>query len=100
MYCSEHIAGVEESIRAGIFSICEPDTMKPTSLKALFVIQIVSKPMDPEEVHALGFYAPQASHVDMEYPEYFGIPVRMQLRTLVFVFMSQSHNVWVGANVD
>jgi hypothetical protein len=74
--------------------------MKPTSLKAPFVIQIASEPMDPEKVHALGFHALQVSHIDMEYPKYFGIPVQMQLCTLVFVFMSQSHNVWVGANID
>ena len=57
MYCSEYVTGVEESIRCEIFTICEPDIMKPVSRKAPFVIQIASELMDPEEVHALSFHA-------------------------------------------
>ena len=100
MYCSEYVTKVEESIRCEIFAICEPDTMKPVSCKAPFVIQITSELMDPEEVHALGFHASRASHIYMEYSEHFSIPVRMQLCTIVFIFVSQSHDVWVVANID
>ena len=100
MYCSEYVTGVEESIRCEIFAICEPNTMKPASCKAPFVIQIASEPMDPEEVHAISFHVSRASHVYMEYPEHFSIPVQMRLCTFIFVFVPQSYDVWVVADID
>ena len=88
MYTPEDIARVEEFVWSGIFTICESNTMKATGLKAALMIQIASKPMDPEELHAVWLNMPQASYIDMEDPEDLGIPVWVQCYTIFFVFVS------------
>ena len=75
MYTLEDVTRVEEFVGSGVFTICESNTMKVTGLKAALMIQIMSKPMDPEELHAVRLDMPQASYIDMEDPKDLGIPV-------------------------
>ena len=78
MYRLEDVVGIEELVGSGVFTICEPDTMKATSLKAAFMIWVMSEPVDPEEFHALALHRPQAPHVDMEDSKDFRIPVLLR----------------------
>ena len=68
------LAGIEESIRCGVFAICEPNTVEAMSLKATFMFYITSKLMDPEEFHAVSFYALWDPDIDMEDPKDLGVP--------------------------
>jgi len=55
---SEDVVGIEESIQSGVFTICETNAMKSTSLEAAFMIQIMSEPVDPEKLYALSLHMP------------------------------------------
>ena len=88
MYTLEDAARVEEFIWSGVFTICKSNTMKVIGLEATLVIWIVSEPMDPEELHAVGLHVPQASYIDMEDPEDLGIPVWVRFYTVFLVFVS------------
>ena len=99
MYRSEDVSGIEKFIGSGIFAICEPNTVKATSLKAAFMIEVASEPVDPEEFHAFSLHRPRASHIDMKDSEDFRIPVWMPFRTF-FIFVSQSHKIRVGPHID
>ena len=100
MYPSEDVTGVEKSIRRGVVAISEPDTVKVTSFKAAFVIRIASEPMDPEELHALGLHMIRDPDVDMENRKDSGIPIRMPCCFSFFIFMSQHHDIQLGAYID